>query len=120
MAASAVNAVSPVGGQRVELTSEWTERSAAKEVARAASVAAATSSVAASGELKGVAEALTERVRQAGGSVNVGVESINGVVVFTVTDQRTGDVLRKIPSDEALRIAKNIDELTGILVDRME
>jgi len=52
--------------------------------------------------------------------VNVGIESVNGTIVFTVTDQRTGSVLRKIPSDEALRIARNIDELTGILVDRME
>lgn len=120
MAASIVNSVSQAGAKRVEIASDWAEQSARADIAKPANSAAPSIAVATGPDLKGVAEALTERVRQVGGSVNVGIESVNGVVVFTVTDQSTGDVLRKIPSDEALRIARNIDELTGILVDRME
>ncbi len=116
---SAVNAVVPNTGSRVEVSSDRAERSAAVEVSRASSDGV-NESAQSSLEMKGIAETLTDRLEQAGSSVNVGIESVNGTVVFTVTDQRTGNVLRKIPSDEALRITKNIDELTGILVDRME
>ncbi len=117
--ASAVNAVVPNMESRVEVSSDRAERSAAVKVSRPSSDSVGQSAQL-SLEIKGVAEALTDRLEQAGGSVNVGIESVNGTVVFTVTDQRTGNVLRKIPSDEALRITRNIDELTGILVDRME
>lgn len=117
--ATAVSAVTSSTGSRVEVSGDWAERSAVAENSKVAAVES-SQGVQSSLELKGVAEALTDRLEQAGGSVNVGIESVNGTIVFTVTDQRTGSVLRKIPSDEALRITKNIDELTGILVDRME
>lgn len=117
--AAAVNAVAPSTGQRAEVTSDWAERSAAVEASKPSSGEAGQSAQS-SLESRGVAKALTDRLEQVGGRVNVGIESVNGTVVFTVTDQRTGSVLRKIPSDEALRITRNIDELTGILVDRME
>ena len=117
--AAAINAVTPSAGQRAEATSDRAERSAAVEVSKPSSGEAGQSAQS-SLEPRGVAKALTDRFEQAGGSVNVGIESVNGTVVFTVTDQRTGSVLRKIPSDEALRITRTIDELTGILVDRME
>lgn len=117
--AAAVNAVVASTGQLTEVTSDWAERSATIAPSQPSSDGPgprAQSSL----ESRGIAEALSDRLEQAGGSVNVGIESVNGTVVFTVTDQRTGNVLRKIPSDEALRITRNIDELTGILVDRME
>jgi len=117
--AAAVNAVAASTGQRTELASDWAERSVAVEASRPSSGGPGPSEQS-SLESRGVAKALTDRLEQAGGSVNVGIEAVNGTVVFTVTDQRTGNVLRKIPSDEALRITRNIDELTGILVDRME
>lgn len=117
--AAAVNAVAASTGQRTEVTSDWAERSAAVESSQPSSGEPGPSAQS-SLESRGVAKALTDRLEQAGGSVNVGIESVNGTVVFTVTDQRTGNVVRKIPSDEALRITRNIDELTGILVDRME
>jgi uncharacterized FlaG/YvyC family protein len=117
--ASAVNAVVPNMGSRVDVPSDPAGRSEAVEASRPSS-GGVDQSAQSSLEIEGIAEALTDRLEQAGGSVNVGIESVNGTVVFTVTDQRTGNVLRKIPSDEALRITRNIDELTGILVDRME
>jgi len=103
----------------VEVSNDRAGRSAAVEASRPSSDGV-DQSAQSSLEPTYLAEALTTRLEQVGGSVNVGIDSVNGTIVFTVTDQRTGNVLRKIPSDEALRITRNIDELTGILVDRME
>ena len=41
------------------------------------------------------------------------------VMSFTVTDSKTGDVIRKIPTDEALAITHAIDnELRGNLINQ--
>jgi len=60
------------------------------------------------------------RMQEAGSNVRVGVESVNGSTVFTVRDADTGQVIRKIPSDEALRISQNLDRLSGLYLDRLE
>ena len=66
------------------------------------------------------AVAVEARLNEAGSSVRVGIESVNGNTVFTVRDSETGAVIRKIPSDEAIRIANNLDKLSGLYVDRIE
>jgi|GEM_PF-3048866 len=60
------------------------------------------------------------RLQEAGANVRVGVESVKGNTVFTVRDAETGQIIRKIPSDEAIRISQNIDRLTGLYLDRLE
>ena len=60
------------------------------------------------------------RMQEAGSNVRVGIESVNGSTVFTVRDAETGQVIRKIPSDEALRISQNLDRLSGLYLDRLE
>jgi uncharacterized FlaG/YvyC family protein len=64
--------------------------------------------------------AVQSRFNEAGANVRVGVETVNGSAVFTIRDSETGQVIRKIPSDEAIRIANNLDNLTGLYVDRIE
>jgi len=66
------------------------------------------------------AEAVQSRLNEAGSRVRVGIESVNGNTVFTIRDSETGTVIRKIPNDEAIRIANNLDTLTGLYVDRVE
>lgn len=66
------------------------------------------------------AAAVQTRLQEAGSKVRVGVETVNGNTVFTVRDATTGQVIRKIPSDEALRISQNLDRLTGLYLDRLE
>ena len=66
------------------------------------------------------ASTVQERFDEAGSNVRVGVESVDGGTVFTIRDAETGQVIRKIPSDEALRISKNIDRMTGVYLDRIE
>ena len=66
------------------------------------------------------AVAVQNRFQEAGSSVRVGIESVNGNTVFTIKDTETGQVIRKIPSDEAIRISNNLDRLTGLFLDRLE
>jgi uncharacterized FlaG/YvyC family protein len=40
--------------------------------------------------------------------------------VVKVSDDKTGEIVRQIPSEDALRVARNIEVLTGILVDHKE
>jgi len=35
-----------------------------------------------------------------------------------VRDRESGETIRQIPPEEALQVTRNIDRLTGILVDR--
>jgi len=41
-------------------------------------------------------------------------------MVVTITDTMSGEIVKQIPSEQALRMMKNIDSLTGILVDHVE
>lgn len=66
------------------------------------------------------AEVMQARLQEAGSNVSVGVDSVNGNTVFTIRDSVSGQVIRKIPSDEAMRISQNIDRLTGLYLDRLE
>jgi len=66
------------------------------------------------------AAAVQARLNDAGSNVRVGIDTVNGNIVFTIRDSESGQVIRKIPSDEAIRIANNIDSVSGLYVDRME
>lgn len=52
--------------------------------------------------------------------LDIALDSSTGVIVVKVTDSATGETLRQIPTEEALRITRSIDSLTGILVDHRE
>ncbi|MBM4224639.1 MAG: flagellar protein FlaG [Gammaproteobacteria bacterium] len=62
--------------------------------------------------------ALSTRYAEAGLSVSVNFQTVDGHLVYVVKDSRTGDVIRQIPSEEALRIAKHLDRLTGVMLDK--
>lgn len=69
---------------------------------------------------KSQAASVQMRLQEAGSNVRVGVESVNGNTIFTIRDADTGQIIRKIPSDEAIRISQNLDKLTGLYLDRLE
>lgn len=67
---------------------------------------------------------LTEAVEQMqdfaksnGRDLNFSVDEDSGRTVVTVTDSVTEEVVRQIPSEEALRIAKAIEDGAGFLVE---
>ena len=45
------------------------------------------------------------------------VDSSSDQVVVKVTDANTGKVIRQIPSEELLRIARNVREMLGLFYD---
>lgn len=73
-----------------------------------------------SNSLRDQAAGVQGRLQEAGANVRVGVETVQGNTIFTVRDAETGRIIRKIPSDEAIRISQNIDRLTGVYLDRLE
>jgi flagellar protein FlaG len=48
-------------------------------------------------------------------SLNFSLEEGSGRVVVKVTDAGSGDVIRQIPSEEALQLAENLSELRSLL-----
>ncbi len=63
---------------------------------------------------------VNEKLAHRGQSLDIGVDPSTGAVVVKVSDDKTGEVVRQIPSEDALRVARNIEALTGILVDHRE
>lgn len=62
--------------------------------------------------------ALSQRYEEAGIKVSVNFQTVEGHLVYIVKDRESGDVIRQIPSEEALRISKHLDRLTGIMLDK--
>lgn len=69
----------------------------------------------------------TEQVAQAVKDINKAMESLNQGIEFSldedvhrtvvkVIDQKTKEVLRQMPSEETLEIAKALDKLQGLLI----
>lgn len=71
-------------------------------------------------ELQEAVGAANEKLLQRGQKLDIGVDEESGTIVIRVSDQKTGEMIRQMPSEEALRITRSIDRLTGILVDQKE
>jgi len=50
--------------------------------------------------------------------VDLAVDQETGRIVVKVSNTSTGEVVSQIPSESALKLAKSLDSLTGILVDK--
>ena len=57
-------------------------------------------------------------LRESGRNLNVSVDESTGYYVARVVNPETGEVVRSLPSDETLRIARNIDMMRGMLVNQ--
>jgi flagellar protein FlaG len=63
-------------------------------------------------------EAANERLAEAGQQIDISIDKATNTVVVQVRDRESGETIRQIPPEEALQVTRNIDRLTGILVDR--
>ena len=57
-------------------------------------------------------------LRESGRNLNVSVDESTGYYVARVVNPETGEVVRSLPSEETLRIARNIDQMRGMLVNQ--
>jgi flagellar protein FlaG len=68
--------------------------------------------------LKRMTEELQRRVGGADAQIQFSVDESTGISVVKVTDRTTHEVIRQIPSEEVLQIAKNVDHYKeGLLVN---
>lgn len=88
----------------------------ANEQAQAASAQAV--SRARAEEFKESLRSANERLAAKGREINIGYDKAADTVVVTVSDRETGETVRQIPPEAAMRITRNIDQLTGILIDQ--
>jgi len=58
---------------------------------------------------------IQEFVQSVRRSINFTLEDGTGRVVVKVTDSNSGDVIRQIPSEEALQLAENLAEVRSLL-----
>ncbi len=65
--------------------------------------------------LNDVVERLNDFVQQTQRDLNFRVDKESGRTVVTVTDASTDEVIRQIPSKEALERIKNLEEIQGLL-----
>ena len=62
-------------------------------------------------------KALNEAVKKVPTSLHFSVDDASNRFVIQVTDTNTGEVIRKVPGDAILRVARQIESLKGILFD---
>ena len=67
-------------------------------------------------QLKTAVEKVNKVVQMLASDLKFSVDEDTGVHVVKVIDQTTHDVIRQIPSDEMLAIARSLDQLQGLLV----
>lgn len=68
--------------------------------------------------MQAAAQQIQGYLRESGRNLNVSVDESTGYYVARVVNPETGEVVRSLPSDETLRIARNIDMMRGMLVNQ--
>jgi len=57
-------------------------------------------------------------LKDSGRNLNVTLDESTGMYVARVVNPETGELVRSLPSEETLRIARNIDQMRGMLVNQ--
>lgn len=97
-----------VGSDRVSLQDK--DQSRRREESRKGS--------AVSGEdLSKAVEDIQERLDIMGTRLNLAISKDPDAVVVKVTDRQSGELVRQIPSEDVLKLRKQLQDLTGLLFD---
>ncbi len=67
-------------------------------------------------DLQQLADQLTQTIGMTGPQVQFSIHNDTGKTVLRVTDAESGAVLRQIPGDEALSMARILDKMQGVLI----
>ena len=67
-----------------------------------------------------VVEQAVEKVKQhiemTNSTLDFSIDEDSGKTIVRITDRATGDLIRQVPSEEMLQIARSLDQMQGILV----
>jgi flagellar protein FlaG len=92
------------------LTTQMLRAASADQTGKAASNSADTTAV------QEAARQLETHMMGTNSALEFRVDTKTGDTVVTVRDKSSGDVIRQIPSEEALWLAQNLDKLSGALL----
>ena len=67
-------------------------------------------------QVKQVAEHINQTIQSLSRNLNFTVDKDTGITVVKVMDTETNQVIRQIPGDEILSVAKAIDTLQGLII----
>ncbi|NVM75451.1 flagellar protein FlaG [Duganella sp. SG902] len=120
---SATSAASGRPAERAPVSSDAAAQGAARAPATAVETAAAVRAPAAAPSLEQVSEAvsqLNKSVQAKSQGLEFSIDSDSKRTVVKVVDQTTKEVLRQIPTPEALEIAKSLEakSSTGLLIQQ--
>ncbi len=79
----------------------------------------ASNSAPSTDDVEKVAKAVSEinkTIKSLSGDLEFSLEEHSNKVIVKVVDQQTKEVIRQIPSEEALEISKSLDKLQGLLI----
>ena len=68
-------------------------------------------------ELKHATEELQRRIQAVSPELQFSVDQDSGRTIIKVTDKATNEVIRQIPSEEVLKLNKELDRLQGLLLN---
>jgi flagellar protein FlaG len=63
------------------------------------------------------AEQIARFLRESGHELSFSVDGSTGRTIVSVRDPATGELIRQMPSEEALRIARNLDQALPALIE---
>lgn len=68
-------------------------------------------------ELQDAIDKLNEQMKRGSYNLNFTMDEVANQVVIKVRNLQTGDVIRQIPNEAALRFAHNLEDIKGLLND---
>ena len=69
-------------------------------------------------KIESVTRQIDSFLRSQNHNLNFRVDQGSGKMVVTVTDGETGEVIRQVPGEEALKMAQRIEDMTGLLDEK--
>lgn len=66
-------------------------------------------------QVEGAVSAIQEFVQSVRRNLDFRVDESSGRVVVKVTDRESGDVIRQMPTEEALKLAESLEEVRSLL-----
>ncbi|MFC4161601.1 flagellar protein FlaG [Chitinimonas lacunae] len=103
--------------QRAQLAAAETSKVSAEAVKVSSDAVQASRATADSGDVKKAVEKLNQTVTSFNRSLQFSVDEDTKMNIVKLVDVDSKEVIRQIPSEEVLSIAKAIDKLQGMLIE---
>jgi flagellar protein FlaG len=98
-----------------KVVADAVERKPSENSATASATKAESGTPASREDVEAAVATIQDFVQSVRRSLNFSLEEGSGRVVVKVTDAGSGDVIRQIPSEEALQLAENLSEVRSLL-----